>query len=176
MRILLTSLLAPLAIFGAQADPLSAFNRIAFSQVKGWLLQSAEKMPEEAYAFRPTEAVRGFGQIIGHVADANYRFCSAALGEKNPALLIEKTKTTKADLLTALKEAFAYCDRAYAGSTDATGVELIKLSGMDMPRLSALQVNIAHTAEHYGNLATYMRLKNMVPPSSEPPARPQPKQ
>src|SRR6266404_373037 len=105
--------------------------------------------------------------IVGHVADAQYAFCSLALGEKNPAPDIEHTKTSKADLIAALNTAFAYCDKAYGGMTDATAVQTIKLFGYDAPRLSALTVNNMHDLEHYGNLATYMRMKNIVPPSSE---------
>jgi len=167
MRTLLLCLLATAAVAVAQDNPLSAFNKRAYGQVKVWLLGSAEKMPEENYTFKPTDAVRSFGQVVGHVADAQYLFCSAALGEKNPALKIEQTKTSKADLIAALKDAFAYCDKAYDGLTDASATQMVKFFGGDTPKLGVLSVNIAHSAEHYGNIVTYMRLKNIVPPSSE---------
>jgi uncharacterized damage-inducible protein DinB len=177
MKTLLICLLATAAVASAQDNPLSAFNKRAYGQVKVWLLGSAEKMPEENYNFKPTDAVRSFGQVVGHVADAQYLFCSVVLGEKNPALKIEQTKTTKADLIAALKDAFAYCDKAYDGMTDASAVQLVKFFGGDTPKLSVLTVNLAHSAEHYGNIVTYMRLKNIVPPSSEPApqSQPQPK-
>jgi uncharacterized damage-inducible protein DinB len=154
----------------AQENPLSAFNRRAYANVKSWILRSAEKMPEENYSYKPTDTIRSYGQLIGHVADAQYLFCSPVLGEKNPAPKIEQTKTSKADLIAALKESFAYCDKAYEGITDTTGTQTVKLFGGDTPKLSVLSVNIAHMAEHYGNIVTYLRLKNLVPPSSEPPA------
>jgi uncharacterized damage-inducible protein DinB len=156
------------------ANPFSTFNKIAYTRVKGILVASAEKMPEENYNFKPTEAVRSYGQIVGHVADAQYMFCSLALGEKNPGLKIEESKTTKADLVAALKEAEAYCDKAYDGMTDAAGAQTVKLFGGDIPKLGVLSINTMHDMEHYGNLVTYMRLKNIVPPTSEaPPAAPQ---
>jgi len=158
----------------SQENPLSTWNKLAYARVKGILLKSAEKMPEESYSFKPVDSVRSYGQIVGHVADAQYAFCSLALGEKNPALDIEHTKTTKADLIAALNTAFTYCDKAYDGMTDATAVQTIKLFGNDAPRLSALTVNNMHDLEHYGNLVTYMRMKNIVPPSSEQQAPPQP--
>ena len=157
------------------ANPLSAWNKIAYGRVKDILLRSAEKMPEENYTFKPTDAVRSYGQIVGHLADAQYLFCSVALGETNPAPKIEQTKTSKADLIAALKDAFAYCDKAYDGMTDASAVQTVKLFGNDAPRLDALTVNNMHNMEHYGNLVTYMRLKNIVPPTSEQQAPPQPK-
>ena len=88
-------------------------------QVTGWIERAAEKMPEEEYGFKPDPAVRSFGQVLGHVADADYLFCSIALGENNPSPGVEKTKTTKAELTSALHDAFAYCGRAYDALTDA---------------------------------------------------------
>jgi len=162
------------AVAQPQANPLSVYNKQIYGGVKDILIRSAEKMPEENYSFKPTEAVRSYGQIIGHVADAQYLFCSIVLGEKNPAPKIEQTKTAKADLIAALKDAFAYCDKAYDGMTDASATQMVKLFGGDRPKLGVLTVNSLHTVEHYGNLVTYMRLKNIVPPTSEQAPQPQP--
>ena len=148
-------------------NPFSTFHKLAYARIKGNLLGSAEKMPEENYNFKPTDTVRSYGQIIGHVADAQYTFCSTALGEKNPGLNIEKTKTTKAELVAALKESVAYCDKAYDTMTDASGAQMVKLFNFEMPKLGALSINNMHDMEHYGNLVTYMRMKNIVPPSTE---------
>ena len=157
----------------APENPLSTWNKMAYGRVKDILLRSAQKMPEENYNFKPTDTVRSYGQILGHVADAQYMFCSIALGEKNPDLKIEQTKTSKADLIAALNSAFAYCDKAYDGMTDASATQMVKLFGNDAPRLAALTVNNMHDLEHYGNLVTYMRMKNIVPPSSEQPPQAQ---
>lgn len=174
LRTVAVALLAPAALIMAQdkpavtpENPLSSWNKAAYARVKDMLVRSAQKMPEENYAFKPVDTVRSYGQIVGHVADAQYLFCSLALGENNPKLDIEHTKTSKADLITALNTAFAYCDKAYDTMTDAAAVQMIKLFGSDAPRLSALTVNNMHNFEHYGNLATYMRIKGIVPPSSE---------
>lgn len=182
LRTLLICLLAPAAAAFAQEppkaafslpkdNPLTAWNRHVYGHMKNILLKSAEKMTEENYGFKPTEAVRSYGQILGHVADSQYMFCSIARGEKNPEPKIEQTKTSKADLTQALKDAFAYCDKAYDGVSDAS-TEPVKLFGGDTPRFGVLIVNGMHIMEHYGNLVTYMRLKNIVPPTSEPGAMP----
>jgi len=186
LRMLLVCLVVPAAAVTlaqekpaapAPENPLSTWNKMAYGRVKDILLRSAQKMPEENYNFKPTDTVRSYGQILGHVADAQYMFCSIALGEKNPDLKIEQTKTSKADLIAALNSAFAYCDKAYDGMTDASATQMVKLFGNDAPRLAALTVNNMHDLEHYGNLVTYMRMKNIVPPSSEQPpqAQTQPK-
>jgi uncharacterized damage-inducible protein DinB len=186
MRTLLICLLTPGGVALAQekpqtaaatptANPYSTFVNLAYGNVKNNLKLTAEKVPEEDYSFKPTEAVRSFGQIIGHVADAQYMFCSSATGEKNPAPNIEKTKTSKADLVAALNDAFAYCDAAYSSMNDASGAQMIQFFGRSMPKLGVLIINNMHDMEHYGNLVTYMRMKNIVPPSSTPPASAQTK-
>jgi hypothetical protein len=101
-------------------------------------------------------------------------FCSIELGEKNPDLKIEQTKTSKAELIAALKGALAYCDKAYDGMTDASAPQMVKLFGNDMPKLGVLTANNMHDLEHYGNLVTYMRLKSVVPPTSDPNFQPMP--
>ena len=157
------------------ANPLSSHTKFMYTVLKDILVRSAEKMPEEHYAFKPAETVRSYGQIVGHLADSQYTFCSAALGEKNPMPKIEQTRTLKADLVSALKEALAYCDRAYDSMTDAKGSEIVKLGPTDTPRLQTLAVNTVHSTEHYGNLVTYLRIKGLVPPTSEPGFRTQPR-
>ena len=149
------------------ANPISASEKGFYAVVSGYAIAAAEKMPEESYSFKPTPDVRSFGQLVAHVADAQYGFCSTAIGEPNPMKAIEKTKTSKADLVAALKDAVAYCNKAYAGMTDAQGSQTVKMMNYDVARLTVLSVNTAHTDEHYGNMVTYLRLKSIVPPSSE---------
>jgi len=161
------SLSGVLAHAQSTADPLSSGIKGIYNIAKNNVVRAAEKMPEENYSFKPTPEVRSFGQIVGHVADAQYLFCSAATGDKNPSPGIEKSKTTKADLVKALNDAFAYCDKAYDGMTDAHAAEMVKFFGRDQARLAILAFNSAHDMEHYGNLVTYMRIKGLVPPSSE---------
>jgi uncharacterized damage-inducible protein DinB len=152
------------------ANPISASERGFYALVSGEVIAAAEKMPEENYSFKPTPDVRSFGQLIGHVADAQYGFCSMASGEPASPKGIEKSKTSKADLVAALKDAVAYCKNAYAGMTDTRGGEMVKMMNYNVARLAVLSVNTAHTDEHYGNIVTYLRLKGIVPPSSERPA------
>lgn len=159
-------LLGACAAVSAQ-NPMTEGQKFLHDMVKNNILRSAEKMPEENYAFRPTPEVRSFGQLLGHIADAQYMFCSAVLGKPNPAQGVEKTKTSKADLIAALKEAFAYCDSAYAGMTDAKLAETVKFFGREQARATVLSFNTAHNNEHYGNIVTYLRMKGIVPPSSE---------
>jgi len=160
-------LMAVPAFSQAPPNPLSADLKSTWNQIKGNIAKSAEKMPEENYAFKPTPEVRSYGQLIAHIADANYMICGAAKGEQK-AMGIEKSKTSKADLIAALAESAAYCDSAFDALTDASAAETVRMFGRERTRMGALQMNVAHDFEHYGNLVTYLRMKGLVPPSSEP--------
>lgn len=142
-------------------------SRAIYAQTRDYLKRTAAKVPDDLYSFRPTPEVRSLGEILGHVANSNFLFCSAAKGEKNPnAANFEKTPT-KAALTKALNDAFAYCDGAYQMS-DAKAGEKVQIPFFgEQTRMFALTLNGAHDYEHYGNLVTYMRLKGIVPPSSE---------
>lgn len=151
----------------APANPISTGEKIMYAMLSnGTVIAAAEKMPEENYSFKPVPEVRSFGQLVGHVADAQYFFCSNAAGEAPPVSGIEKTKTTKADLVAALKAAVEYCNKVYGGMTDAKGAKLTKFMNFDMATMTVLSANTAHTYEHYGNMVTYMRLKGIVPPTT----------
>jgi uncharacterized damage-inducible protein DinB len=150
------------------AHPLSATLKSMWDGLKLNLVQSAEKMPEADYAFQPTKDVRTFGQMIAHVANSSFSYCARAKGEDNPNKEdLEKTKATKADLVKALNDAVTYCDGVYGGMTDAAAMELVKAGQNLVPKARYLITNISHDNEHYGNLVTYMRLKGLVPPSTE---------
>jgi len=158
---------------------VSTWLRNAYTNNRNYLSRAAEKMPEDLYGMRPgsqTE-VRTFGQLIGHLANFNYLWCSQATGEPNRAEGRDFEKTTsKADLVKALNDALAYCDKTYAALTDASGAETLRVTQengrqTESARMSLLILNYGHNNEHYGNLVTYMRIKAIVPPSSEPRGR-----
>jgi uncharacterized damage-inducible protein DinB len=151
---------------------------------KNNVLRSAEKMPEEFYGLRPGPQmeVRTFGQHVAHIASYNYLWCSQAKNEKNPNAgnALEKTLTTKADIVKAVTASFAYCDSAYEALTDASGAEIVDITQENgrqvrQPRMGLLMLNVIHNNEVYGSMVTTMRIKSIVPSSSEPrPAAPAP--
>lgn len=139
-----------------------------WDMVKGNLLKAAQAMPEADYGFKPVDSVRSFGQLVGHVADANKGMCAAISGQKPTGMMgIEKNAKTKADLVKGLEESIAFCDSAMAGLSDAAAGEKAKLFGMEKSKLGWAFFASGHGWEHYGNISTYMRIKGMTPPSSE---------
>lgn len=149
------------------AKSLAGNLRMRQAQIAGVLKRSIDKMPEEHFGYKPVETVRSFAELASHVAESQYAFCSAAMGEKSPGVKVPATGT-KAELSAAYTLASEYCDKAYKSVTDASALEIVKVFGGDMTRAGALQFNTAHLFEHYGNMVTYMRMKGIVPPSSEP--------
>ena len=158
------------------ANPLSTWLRGAYMNNRNTILRTADKMPEEFYGLRPgtQEEVRTFGQQLGHLANYNFLWCSQAKGEANPnaGKNLEKL-ATKAEFTKALNDAFAYCEGVYNGLTDASGTEMIDItqeSGRQTRnlRMALLILNYGHNNEIYGSMVTTLRIKNIVPPASEP--------
>src|ERR1700689_23118 len=162
------------------ANPLSTWLRGAYMGNRNNIVRTAEKMPEENYGMRPgsQQEVRTFGQQVTHVATYNFLWCSQAKGEKNPNPGDLDKLTSKAEILKVLNDAFSYCDSAYSGLTDASGAEVIDITQENGRqtrnlRMGLLTLNYGHNNEIYGSMVIYLRIKNVVPPASEP--RPQQK-
>ena len=137
-----------------------------FAIAKNDVNRSMTKIPEEVWNFQPAPTVRTIGQLFAHIADGQYEFCGAANGEQITKD-VEKNAKTKADIMAAVKDAFAYCDAVYAKMSEPSAAEIVSFFGQKLTRLGVMDFNIAHTMEHYGNLTTYMRMNGIVPPSSE---------
>lgn len=132
----------------AQANPAVA----AFETIAAHLIAAAEMVPAEGYAFRPTEGVRTYHQLIAHVADGNDYYCRHAAGDAiewdTPA---ERGAATREEALAALRTSVERCREAFGGA-DADP--------------AAVAEGLAHASLHYGNVIVYLRLMGHVPPSS----------
>jgi uncharacterized damage-inducible protein DinB len=156
------------ALTRPQDSPLSAEVRRDYQGIRNYFIAAAEEMPDSDYGFKPSPDVRTFGQQVAHVADDQYNLCAPAKGEvrQAPYTDIESRLSTKAALVAALRAAFAYCDGAYDALTDASGAAMAA-SGKGRTRFGMLNWNLWHTWEHYGNVVVYLRMKGLVPPSSQ---------
>jgi uncharacterized damage-inducible protein DinB len=153
-----------------------------FQQIQALAMKTAEKVGEDLYSFKPTPDVRSLGGVLGHIADGNRLLCTAASGQnvdfdkimKDPSgIQVHEKKTTKADIIAALNETKAFCESVIAKIDDTNGQETVAwFGGQKMPKLMILTMLNSHAWEHYGNLVTYMRLKGIVPPTSERPPTP----
>jgi uncharacterized damage-inducible protein DinB len=173
------SLAAPAFAQGQQQAPptTSTFVRNLYNGSKNNIIRSAEKVPEDLYGLRPGPQmeVRTFGQHLAHVAKYNFLWCAQAKGEKNPNTDpdLEKSLKTKAEFQKALTDSFAYCDPVYQSLDEQNGAQVVEIQQeggrvVRNTRMALLMLNVAHNNELYGNLVTTMRIKSIVPPSSEP--------
>jgi len=161
-----------------QLSPSLASSTVAMhATIRQNLAEAADGMPAEEYSFQPTPQVRTFAQLVGHVINANRLFCSQAAGEKPSAGRNYEEVGDKAALVSALNEALAACDRAYAATTDMNFGQPVTVGATATPtnttRGAVLIFNTAHNNEHYGNMVVYMRLKGRVPPSTARTQKPQ---
>jgi acyl-homoserine lactone acylase PvdQ len=150
------------------AASMSAEVTQSYTAVKNNILRSADKMPAEGYSFKPSSDVRSFAEVLDHVAEAQLHVCAGVAGDPQPSRM--DSKTAKSDVIAALNAAFAECDKAYGSLSDANAGEAIATPRGHRSKLGLLADNTGHDREQYGILTVYLRLKGIVPPSSEKPA------
>ena len=171
---LLLALLAGAYTASAQsANPLSGELRFMYNTIKNNLTRLADKMPADKYGYRPVPEVETFARRLAHIADANMSVCSGINGERKP--LGASSKTSKAELVAALKESFEYCDMVFSSLTDENLMQPTssRLGGPFPPeatrsKLATLYNLVRHSNEMYGYMAVYLRLNGVVPPTSAP--------
>jgi uncharacterized damage-inducible protein DinB len=157
----------------ALSPSLAATAKAMHATIRRDLAEAADALPAEDFSFKPTPEVRSFAQLVGHVTNANFFFCSQARGAAMPTTTNFERVADKAALIKGLTDALAYCDAVYESTTDADFNQAVTLKGFPgmnptttTSRGAALMFNTTHNNEHYGNLVVYLRLKGKVPPSS----------
>src|SRR5262245_12852692 len=152
---------------------LAASARAMHATIRRDLAEAADVLAAEDFAFKPTPDVRSFAQLVGHVINANFFFCSQAKGAAMPTTTNFERVDEKAALIKGLTDALAYCDTVYESTTDAEFTSAATLTGFPgmnpktpTTRGAVLMFNTTHNNEHYGNLVVYLRLKGKVPPST----------
>lgn len=156
-------LVGSLPVFAA--DSYLAESKAAYETIQANLLKSAEKMPEDGYSFQPTKEQRTFAELIAHIADAQKRICSASTGTMKQ---VTPTKSTsKSELIAALKSSNEECNSDFAALTPENASSMVKMGKNERTRLGTMIYNTTHDNESYGTLVVYLRLKGIVPPSSE---------
>jgi uncharacterized damage-inducible protein DinB len=155
---------------GQQLTLTASLNR-SYSGLKLNFTQMADAMSDADYAFKPGTApeLRNFGQLLGHLANAQFGSCASMLGQPNPnqGHNLENELKTKAEFVKAMNESFALCDRAFAALSEQNKDEMVA-QGQGQISRGALLANVAiHGNEMYGTASVYMRAKGLVPPSTE---------
>jgi hypothetical protein len=150
---------------------LSASLQRSYNNIKMNVTQSADKLGEADYGFKvgPQPETRTFGQLFAHIAQSQFGTCAAVKGVPNPVQgqQLEQTLKTKADIVKAVTDSFAFCDDAFSSLTDQTALQMVKQGQGEIAKAAALANLVAHSNEMYGTSAAYLRAKSIVPPSTE---------
>ena len=146
---------------------VSSANEI-FQRQSGYMLTAAGQMPAEKYGYKPTPGQWTYGKIVAHVIQANFGVCGMLSGDgpgKGPAV----TETTPRDeLIPVLKQSFDTCQKALDGLQDASlGGTITYFGGAKKPRARALIELTDDLEDHYSQMASYLRLNGMIPPSAK---------
>jgi len=163
-------LLATAAIAQAPAGPSGPAAEVqhSYAGVKANILKAADKMPAADFPFKPTPDIRTYARVVNHVTEAQFHSCGAVNHTAPDAMGKPPAETAdKAAIVEALKASFAECDKAYASATDANMAEMLAAGHGTRSRTGLLWGVVAHDQEQYATLALYLRLKGLVPPSSE---------
>jgi uncharacterized damage-inducible protein DinB len=157
----------------ALSPSLASSAKAMHMTIRRNLAEAADAMPAEDYGFKPTPDVRSFAQLIGHVINANFFFCSQAKSAAMPTTTNFERVADKAALIKGLTDALASCDTVYESTSDADFTRAVTLNGFpgmnpktETSRGAVLMFNTTHNNEHYGNIVVYLRLKGKVPPST----------
>lgn len=196
MKIVYASIIAlalPVSVVAQQPQPPAALvsspiATVLWSRTMAYqrqLAQAFDSIPESLYRYKPTPVQQTIGYVAQHLASDNYLFCGN-FGDLKPTRTAEDTTTAdtvkatwpKAQLVAKLKESFTFCENAIAqiDDTKLAGMTSISFRGSpprQLPRASMVVGHITDMAEHYSQIASYMRLNNMLPPTALPrPPRP----
>jgi DinB family protein len=188
-RFAILVLVAPVALAAQQpsaglpANPVTASFRSRISGLHRSIAQAFDSIPESKFAYKPTPAQLSFGYIAQHITDDDYFFCNN-FGAMKATRATEDTATAdsvkakwpKAKLVAQLKQSIAFCDQALAQLDDAKLAEPVTITfGGNSRTVSRAGMVLGHAldlADHYSQLANYMRLNNMLPPTALPRPRP----
>src|SRR5256885_12129383 len=188
-RFIIVGLAAPLVLAAQQPsatlppNPVSAAFKARIAALHRNIAQAFDSIPESKFTYKPTPAQLSIGYIAQHIANDDYFFCNN-FGAMKGTRAAEDTATAdsvkatwpKAKLLTRLKESFAYCDQAIAQLDDAKLAEQVTVTfGGNSRTVARAGMVLGHAidlADHYSQLANYMRLNNMLPPTALPRPRP----
>lgn len=164
---------------GDPANPMTGVFRRNITNTSRNIAQAFDSIPESKFSYKPTPAQLTIGYVAQHVASDNYFFCNN-FGAAKANLTAEDTTTAdsvkakwpKAKLVSKLKESFAFCQTALNQVNDAALAETITLTfgtqSQQRPRISMLLGHAVDLADHYSQLANYMRLNNILPPTALP--------
>jgi hypothetical protein len=150
------------------ASPVAEAIRSSAGRAATNFIAAAEDMPAAKYGFKPTPAQMSFGDAIAHMAAGNDTYCSSIGGVAAPKRAALAAGASKEQLVARLKETFQFCESALAGVDDSRLGETVPYFGEQTTRAAVMVSAAEEWAGHYSQIAVYLRLNGLVPPTSKP--------
>lgn len=151
------------------ANPVVSSAREIFDRQSKYIAASADEMPAEKYGYSPTPGQWSFGKIIAHVAQANFGVCAILSDSPAPQGFKVVETDPKDKLAAALKASFDFCSQTLTNLPDSKLGDTVKFfGGRQTPRARALLELTDDLEDHYSQLASYLRLSGLTPPSAQP--------
>jgi len=146
---------------------MNGVRAMAQRQTKN-IVEAAEEMPADKYGYKPTPAQMTYGDVVAHlIKEGNNYLCSATSGQKQPDAKFSGTDT-KDKLVAGLKDSFKYCESVLAGIQDAQLSDSIDFfGGRKVTKGMAALITVADWADHYSQMAIYLRLNGHLPPTAK---------
>ncbi len=152
---------------GAGTPVSDALRSIAQRQGKN-LVAAAEEMPAGKYGFKPTPEQMSFGKVIAHLVEGNDYLCSNVGGVPAPKRSEVTEATPKEKLVARLKETFQFCESTLAKVNDSDLTGKVPFFGnSEVTRAEAMYATAEDWAGHYSQLAVYLRLNGLLPPTAK---------
>ena len=161
------TLALPLTLSAQAPSGPAAEAQASYNRLKPNILKAADKMPEADFQYRPTPEIRTYARIVNHITEAQFHTCTTLNGGKFDPKSVPSDTADKATIIAGLKASFDECDKAYGALTDGTVMEVLAMGQNKRSRIGLAWGNISHDNEQYAELSTYLRLKNLVPPTAE---------
>jgi hypothetical protein len=125
-------------------------------------------MPAGKYGFKPTPAQMSFGKVVTHLIEGNDFLCGAIGSAQAPKRSELKETAPKAQLVARLRETFQFCETALAKVSDRDLSRKVKLFGPnDFTLAQAMFITAQDWADHYSQMAIYLRLNGQLPPTAK---------
>ncbi len=150
------------------ASPVAEAVRASAGRAANNFIAAAEDMPAGKYGFKPTPAQMSFGEAIAHMAAGNDTYCSSIGGVAAPKRGALASGASKEQLVARLKETFQFCESALAGVDDSGLGETVPYFGEQTTRAAVMVSAAEEWAGHYSQIAVYLRLNGLVPPTAKP--------
>lgn len=165
----IVALTSSAALHAQTANPIVSGAKEIYTRQEKYIVAAFEEMPANKYSYSPTPQQQSFAKLAVHIAEVNSEVCALLSGSPVPATAKLSGSSSKEALVTAVKGSFAFCDKAVNHLQDSQLTDTITFFDEGKkPRARALFELVVDLENHYAQMAGYLRINGLLPPSAKP--------